>query len=105
MGALIDNTTLAAGFSKAIPLYRNIGMEMEVVDISSDGKDAVIEIQKVCPVLDMAKEFGFEKPCRVICEMDVAATKEAFEGMKGDILCTKAMGAAVCIFKYERPSR
>ena len=104
MGRLIDDNTLAAGFSQGIPLYKQIGMDMEVHDISNVGMDAVIEVQKLCPAMDLAKKFGFKKPCRVICEMDVAATEKAFadQGMKGSILTSKAEGSCVCIFKYER---
>ncbi len=107
MGAFILNDTLANGFTKAIPIYKQIGMEMEVHDISNNDMDGVIEVQKVCPVLEIAKEYGFKKPCPVICEMDVAATKEAFkdQGMKGSILCAQADGDCVCIFKYERPKK
>ncbi len=104
MGPFIENTTLAEGFTKAIPLYKQIGMEMEVIDISNKNMDAVIEVQKVCPAIDLAKEFGFDKPCRLICEMDVEATKAAF-GMKGDILSRQVEGDCVCIFKYERPMK
>lgn len=105
MGALIENTTLAQGFSKAIPLYKKIGMEMEVIDISNGNKDAVLEVQKKCPVLNMCKEYGFEKPCHIICEMDVEATKAAFTGMTGAILSRQADGDCVCLFKYERPKK
>ena len=105
MGPFIENNTLAGGFAEAIPFYKQIGMEMEVVDISNNGMDAVIEVQKVCPVLDVAKEHGFEKPCRVICEMDVAATKAAFKDMKGEVLARIADGDCVCLFKYERPQK
>jgi predicted ArsR family transcriptional regulator len=105
MGALIDNSTLAEGFTQAVPMYKQFGMEMEVIDISNKNMDAVIEVQKVCPVMELAKEFGFDKPCRVICEMDVAATKAAFDGMKGSILARQADGDCVCLFKYERPKK
>ncbi len=102
MGRFIDNSTLADGFGKAIPLYKQIGMDMEVVDISNNGIDGVLEIQKTCPVLSISKEYGFEKPCDLICGLDVKATKEAFPGMEGKILCVQADGENVCIFKYER---
>ena len=105
MGQFIDNDTLANGFTKAIPFYKQIGMDMDVYDISNNGMDAVIEVQNVCPVLDMAKEFGFDKPCKVICEMDVAATKQGFGNMKGAIIASQADGDCVCIFKYERPQK
>ena len=105
MGHFIDNSTLAEGFSKAIPAYKQIGMDMEVIDISHNGVDGVLEIQKTCPVLSASKDYGFEKPCDLICEMDVRATKEAFPGMKGKILCAQAEGESVCIFKYERKKK
>jgi len=102
MGRFIDNNTLAEGFTQAIPLYKQMGMDMAVVDISNDGMDAVIEVQRVCPVMELAKEFGFDKPCKIICEMDVAATKKGFGNMSGGIIASKADGDCVCLFKYER---
>jgi len=48
---------------------------------------------------------GIEKPCSIICDLDVKATKEAFPGMKGNILCSQADGACVCMFKYEREAK
>ena len=50
------------------------------------------------------RDFGIDKPCRLVCEMDVEATKAAF-GMKGKILARLADGDCVCIFKYERPKK
>ena len=105
MGQFIDNDTLAGGFSKAIPVYKQMGMDMEVVDISNKGMDAVIEVQRVCPFLEMAREFGFERPCRVVCELDVASTKAAFDDMDGKIISRVVDGDCVCLFKYERPQK
>jgi predicted ArsR family transcriptional regulator len=105
MGQFIENNTLAEGFSKAVPYYKQIGMDMEVVDISNNDMDAVLEIQKTCPVLSVSKEYGFDKPCGLICALDVRATKEAFPGMKGAILSAQADGDSVCLFKYERKKK
>jgi len=105
LGQFIDNATLAEGFRKGVEPYKQMGMLMDVVDISNRGMDAVLEVQKVCPVLTVSKEYGFDKPCHIICEMDVAATEAAFPGTKGDILCRQAEGACVCIFKYERKAK
>ena len=110
MGKYIDaHNTLAEAFTEAVAIYKQIGMEMQVVDISNNNMDAVLEIQRVCPALqfNLHKDFGFEKPCRVICEMDVAATNQAFAdmNMKGSILCAQAEGSCVCMFKYERPKK
>jgi predicted ArsR family transcriptional regulator len=105
MGQFIDNDTLANGFTKAIPFYKQIGMDMAVVDISNNGMDAVVEVQRVCPVMDLAKEYGFDKPCKVICEMDVEATKKGFGNMSGGIIASIADGDCVCLFKYEREKK
>lgn len=105
MGAFIDNTTLAKGFTEAIPIFRIMGFNMEVVDISQPGIDAVLEVQRVCPVLSLAKEYGLESPCRVICEMEQEATRKAFPGMKAAIISRKAAGDCVCMFKYERATQ
>ncbi|MCC5618137.1 L-2-amino-thiazoline-4-carboxylic acid hydrolase [Nostoc sp. CHAB 5836] len=104
MGAFIDDTTLAEGFTSAKPVFRLMGFNMEVVDISQNGVDAVLEIQRVCPVLHLAKEFGLESPCTVICEMEQEATRRAFPGIKAAILSKQANGDCVCTFKYERPA-
>lgn len=103
MGAFIDNTTLAKGFTDAIPIFRIMGFTMEVIDISQDEKDAVLEIQRVCPVLSLAKEYNLESPCRVLCEMEQEATIKAFPGIKASIISRQAQGDCVCMFKYERP--
>jgi len=108
MGKFFDkNPTLAAAFSDAVAPYKQIGMEMEVVDISNNSTDGVLEIQRVCPCLKFGihSEFKFDKPCHVICEMDVAATQAAFPGMKGTILSRMADGDCVCMFKYEREKK
>lgn len=105
MGPYIEGASLAAGFQQAIPAFRKLGMEMEVVDISMPSVDAALEVQRVCPVLSFCNEYGFARPCRIICEMDVEATRRAFEGISGEILCTKADGACVCVFKYERKAQ
>jgi predicted ArsR family transcriptional regulator len=102
MGAFIERATLAQGFTKALPLFKQMGMDMQVFDISTPYVDAVLEVQRRCPVLSLCQEYGFSKPCRVICELDVEATRRAFPEMRGEILSRQADGACVCIFKYER---
>ncbi|MBW4613307.1 MAG: L-2-amino-thiazoline-4-carboxylic acid hydrolase [Desmonostoc vinosum HA7617-LM4] len=104
MGTFIENNTLAKGFKKASPLLGLMGFVMEVVDISQNGIDAALEIQRVCPVLSLAQEYGFENPCRVFCEMEQEATRRAFPNIKAMILSKQAEGDCVCIFKYERPT-
>ena len=108
MGKFLEkHPTLAEAFSDAVAPYKQIGMEMEVVDISNNTTDGVLEIQRVCPCLKFGihLESKFDKPCHVICEMDVAATEAAFPGMRGAILSRMADGDCVCMFKYERDKK
>ncbi len=102
MGPFLARQTLAEGFIAAIPFFNAAGMEMSVVDISNNNIDAALEIQRICPWLDLPREYGFEIPCHVICELDMEASRRAFPGLKGEILCRQALGAPVCIFMYER---
>ena len=108
MGKFLEkHPTLAEAFNDAVAPYKQIGMDMEVVDISNNTIDGVLEIQRACPCLKFGihTEFKFDKPCRVICEMDVAATQAAFPGLKGTILSRMADGDCVCMFKYERKKK
>lgn len=105
MGTFIEKNTLAQGFKNAAPLLGLMGFVMEVVDISQNEIDAALEIQRVCPVLAIAKEYGFTNPCHVFCEMEQEATRRAFPDVKAAILSKQAEGSCVCVFKYERPSR
>jgi predicted ArsR family transcriptional regulator len=102
MGPLISGVSLAQGFRQSIPIFEEFGMKMEVVDISNQGKDAVLEIQRVCPYMSLAREFGLETPCQITCDMEVEAVQQAFPEMKGRILSKLACGDCVCVFKYER---
>lgn len=105
MGTFIDNASIAEGFKKSIPLLRPMGFITEIVDISQNGTDAALEIQRVCPALSLAKEYGFEKPCRVLCEMEQEAARRAFPEMKASLISKQADGDCVCVFKYERPDQ
>ncbi|NTW64040.1 MAG: transcriptional regulator [Chlorobiaceae bacterium] len=105
MGPLLALPTLIEGFRQSIPIFNAIGMDMVAMDISNGGIDAALEIQKVCPYLEVCREFGFDIPCHVICELDMEASHRAFPEMKGEILSRQALGSPVCIFKYERPAK
>jgi predicted ArsR family transcriptional regulator len=102
MGMLIEKETIARGFSRGIPIFARMGLDMDVFDITNNGKDAALEAQKNCPALQFCRDYGFEKPCHVICEMDVEASRRAFPEMNVEILSRQADGACVCLFKYER---
>ncbi|WP_228035719.1 L-2-amino-thiazoline-4-carboxylic acid hydrolase [Oculatella sp. LEGE 06141] len=105
MGAVIDDTTLAKGFEKTIPMLGLMGFITEIVDVSQNGTDAALEIQRVCPALSLAKEYGIETPCRILCEMEQEAARRAYPEMKASILSKQAEGDCICVFKYERPAQ
>lgn len=105
MGQYIDNNTLYEGFSKAIPAYKEMGMEMKVVDVSNKDMDAVFEIQFACPYLEMAKEYNVPDPCHLLCDMDIEATKRAYPDMKARYIARQSKGDSVCAYLYQRPAR
>jgi predicted ArsR family transcriptional regulator len=105
MGPLIDNMSLHQAFEKAIPIYASFGMRMTAMDISNRGLDAVLETHTVCPFMDMASELGLERPCPVVCDMDVAATDAAFDDITGKVLTRLTDGDAVCMFTYSRKAK
>jgi len=102
MSRFISGVSLAEGFRRSIPIFEQLGMKMEVVDISNQGQDAVLEIQRVCPYMALASEFGLPTPCQITCALEVEAINQAFPEMQGRILSKLASGDCVCIFKYER---
>lgn len=104
MGTFIDHSPLAVGFTKAIPLLRLMGFETEVIDISQNGIDAALEIQRVCPFMALAQEYEINSPCQLFCEMEQEAARRAFTGLKASILTSQQAGSCVCVFKYERPT-
>ena len=102
MGPLIAGVSLAEGFRRSIPIFEQLGMDMEVVDLSNQGQDAVLEIQRVCPYQELAAEFGLPTPCQMTCDLEVEAIQQAFPEIKGKILSKLASGDCACLFKYER---
>ena len=78
MAPFLAEPTLFEGFTRAIPFFESAGMEMEVVDLSNTESDAVLEIQKYCPYLQICKEYNLETPCHVICDIEIEGTRRAF---------------------------
>ena len=105
MGTFIEQNTIANGFRQSVPIFHLMGFRADFLDISENGSDAALEIQYVCPVLSLAKEYGFATPCRVVCEMSQEAARRAFPEIKANILSKISEGECVCVFKYERPMR
>jgi predicted ArsR family transcriptional regulator len=102
MGPFFEGCSLFEGFKKAAPVYGSFGMEMHPVDVTNNGRDAALEAHVKCPFMEMAREFEFERPCPVICELDQEAMALAFEGLDIKILTTMADGDCACIFIYQR---
>ena len=105
VGLFSDGNTLAKEFRKKIPLLQSVGFATEIVDVSQAGQDAALEIQRACPALSLAKEYGLETPCRVLCEMEQEAVIRAYSNIKASVMSKITAGDCVCIFKYERPAQ
>ena len=102
MAPYLAAATLAEGLRSAVAEFSRNGWDMEVVDISTNGMDAALEIQKVCPARDICREYGYEKPCFLICDPDGPAIRSAFPELRAVTLCRQADGDCVCLFKFER---
>lgn len=102
MGPFITGVSLAEGFRRSMPIFETLGMEMEVVDLSNQSKDAVLEIQRVCPYRELAVEFDLPSPCQITCDLEVETIQKAFPEIQGRILSKLASGDCACLFKYER---
>jgi predicted ArsR family transcriptional regulator len=105
MGPFIEKMSLHQAFEQAIPIYASFGMRMTAIDISNQGLDSVLETHTVCPFTEMASELGLERPCPVVCDMDVAATDAAFDDITGKVLTRMTDGDAVCMFTYTRKAK
>jgi hypothetical protein len=103
MGPLIGGVRLIAGFERAVPLFAAIGVRSEMVDVSTDATDAVLEINTTCMCRDAAADLGLDKPSGVLCELDFEATRRAFPELSVCALKRQVDGAHVCVFRYARP--
>jgi predicted ArsR family transcriptional regulator len=103
MGPLLENNTLYEAFVKAVEIYKQFGMVMKPVNVSNNNIDAVIEVHYVCPFIEMARDYAFDRPCQITCDLDNEATEAAFNGMTVRVLSRQSDGDCVCIVKYERP--
>jgi hypothetical protein len=104
MGPLIDGVPLITGFAKAVPMFAAIGVREEVVDVSSETTDAVLEIATTCMCRNAYADAGLDpddaRP--VLCELDFEASRRAFPEMSVRAECQQADGAQVCVFRYSR---
>lgn len=102
MGPLIDGVPLIVGFRQAVTMFAAIGIREEVIDISTEDTEAVLEIATTCMCRTAADDAGVEvRP--VLCELDFEATRRAFPQMSVRAECRQADGAEVCVFRYSRP--
>ena len=101
---MADEPGLAERLRKAIPVFADLGIEMEVVDISNDEVDAALEIMRTCPCLEASKACGLATPSSALCHLEVETNRRALPGTDVRPLSRRVDdGSCICIFKYERP--
>ncbi|HEY7199106.1 MAG TPA: transcriptional regulator [Candidatus Dormibacteraeota bacterium] len=105
MGPLIEGVPLVEGFARARPRFAALGFEQEVADVSTEGNDAVIEMNRECVCRVGAEACGLREPIDVLCELELEATRRAFPEMRATALHRQVHGASLCVFRYERPAR
>lgn len=104
MGPYIDNNSLADGFSQVRDLFADMGIREEIVDVSSPGEDAAIEVLTVCMCRNASEDLGVSEPSSVLCELDFEATCRAFPEITVDVHHRMVAGAFACVFRYSRPA-
>lgn len=96
--------SLAERLGKAIPVFADMGIEMEVMDISTEDVDGALEIMRTCPCLEASNQCGVTPPSSVLCHLEVETNRRALPGTEVRPLTRRVDdGSCICIFKYERP--
>jgi hypothetical protein len=96
--------SLAELLGRAIPVFADMGIEMEIMDISTEDVDGALEIMRTCPCLEASNECGLTPPSSVLCHLEVETNRRALPGTDVRPLARRVDdGSCICIFKYERP--
>jgi predicted ArsR family transcriptional regulator len=104
MGPYIEGSSLADGFKKVRDVFAEIGVRAEIVDASTPGEDAAIEVLTVCMCRNACEEIGMTEPSPLLCDLDFAATQRAFPGISVAVEHRMVDGAFACVFRYSRPT-
>lgn len=103
MGPLISGGPLIRGFEKAQPMFAALGVRQELVDLSTDDTDSVLEINVTCMCADACADAGLTDQLPLLCELDFEATRRAFPEMIVLPVRRIVDGANACVFHYSRP--
>lgn len=103
MGPLIESTSLADGLSAAVPGLAAIGITTDFVDVSTESEDAALEIMLTCSCRVAARELGLAEAEPVVCDLDLAATSQAFPDLDVRVLARQTDRRNVCVFRFSRP--
>lgn len=102
MGPYIESKSLADGFREVRDLFAELGIHEEIVDVSTPGEDAAIEVLTVCMCRNACEELGLAESPPLLCELDFEATRRAFPGIAIDVHHRMVEGAFACVFRYSR---
>jgi len=102
MSPYIEGRSLADGFGQVREVFAEMGIREEIVDVSTPGEDAAIEVLTTCMCCDAAKDLGVSESSPVLCELDFEATRRAFPGLEVTVHHRMTDGAFACVFRYSR---
>lgn len=103
MGPYIDRKSLAEGFTEVRDLFVELGIREEIVDVSTPGQDAAIEVLTTCMCCEACDEAGVSEATPLLCELDFEATRRAFPDIAVEVHHRMVDGAFACVFRYSRP--
>jgi predicted ArsR family transcriptional regulator len=104
MGPYIGSKSLAEGFREVRDLFAELGIREEILDVSTPGEDAAIEVLTTCMCRNACDELGLTAASPLLCELDFEATRRAFPGIDVDVHHRMVDGAFACVFRYSRPA-
>ncbi|MGW0804778.1 L-2-amino-thiazoline-4-carboxylic acid hydrolase [Nonomuraea sp. NPDC002799] len=102
MGPLIRSRSLAGGFGMVVGAFAELGVRIDIVDVSADGVDAAVEVLSTCECRAACQAAGVAEPLSVLCELDNEATRRAFPELTVEVTHQQARGAYACLFRYSR---
>jgi hypothetical protein len=104
MAPYLARPRLVEGFTQVLPVFGDLGLTADYIDVSTDTRDAALEILTTCMCRTAADDLGVTDQDGVLCELDLEATRRAFPELSAETVRRAVNGAPFCAFRYSRAS-
>jgi hypothetical protein len=102
MAPYLARPQLVEGFAQVLPVFADLGLNADYIDVSTGDCDAALEVLLTCMCRTAAADLGMADADSVLCELDLEATRRAFPEMSAEVVRQAAHGAPFCAFRYSR---